>query len=207
MFLCFTELEKMVRYCIDEKMLSLFAWEFSGFVAPILSLSDYVNQSLKLLDYSSRSQLFLDNWPVYTVTHNTPPALYGPNADVKNSFIANGCIIKGKVRNSIISRDVVIEEDTHIDNSIIFTKSVVGKGTKVNNVLADKYVRMFECHEVSGEPDCFLFIEQGAHLMKIVSEETSLQNWWSSRCHLFFIKRARCHGRRSIHHFALLSLH
>ncbi len=157
-------IRKMLRYCIDEKILSLVAWEFSGFVAPILSLPDYVNQSLKLLDYSTRSQLFLEDWPIYTVTHNTPPALYGPDADVKNSFIANGCIIKGKVRNSIISRDVIIEEGTYVDNSIIFTKSIVGKGTKVNNVLADKFVKVFKCHEVNGEPDCFLFIEQGAHI-------------------------------------------
>ncbi|HPS19038.1 MAG TPA: glucose-1-phosphate adenylyltransferase subunit GlgD [Bacilli bacterium] len=157
-------LRKMLRYCIDEKLLKLNAWEFTGFVAPMLNLSDYINHSLELLTYSLRSKLFLDDWPIYTVTHNTPPALYGPDADVKNCFIANGCIIKGKVRNSIISRDVIIEEGTSVDNSIIFTKSVVGKGIKVNYVLADKSVKILQCHEVNGQKDEFLFIEQGAHI-------------------------------------------
>lgn len=157
-------IRKMVRYCIDEKILSLNAWEFKGYVVPILSLNDYVTQSMKLLDYSYRSQLFLEDWPIYTVTHNTPPALYGEKADVKNSFIANGCIVKGKVRNSIISRDVVIDEGTCVENSIIFTKTVIGKGKKLNYVLADKYVKVLEASEVTGDPDAFLFVEQGANL-------------------------------------------
>lgn len=157
-------LRKMIKYCVDEGLISLNSYEFKDFVAPILNLNDYVNQSLALLTYSRRSQLFLEDWPIYTVTHNTPPALYGPKANVKNCFIANGCIIKGKVRNSIISRDVIIEEDSVVENSIIFTKSIIGKGIKLNYVLADKSVRITECHDVAGEEDNVLFIEQGAHI-------------------------------------------
>ena len=55
-----------------------------------------------------------------------------------NSFIANGCIVKGKVKNSIISRDVIIDEGASVEDSIIFTKAHIGPGVKVKNVMADK---------------------------------------------------------------------
>ena len=44
----------------------------------------------------------------------------GKKAEVKNSFIANGAEIDGKVENSIISRYAKVEEGATIKNSIIF---------------------------------------------------------------------------------------
>ena len=51
------------------------------------------------MSYENRCNLFKDNWPVYTTAHNTPPTKYGPKANIKNSFIANGSIINGSVEN------------------------------------------------------------------------------------------------------------
>lgn len=155
---------EMVRYMVDEGSLDLRGYHFDGFVAPILSLEDYVRQSFALLDYSIRSQLFLDEWPIYTVTHNTPPVLYGPKSDVKNSFVANGSIIKGTVHNSIISRDVIVEDGAVVDHSIIFTKSIVGKKVQVSYALADKSVKMVQSNEVKGEENNTLFVEQGVRI-------------------------------------------
>lgn len=157
-------LRQMIQYCVDEGLISLQAYKFNGYVAPIFNLNDYVARSFELLNYETRQKLFLDDWPIYTVTHNTPPALYGLEADVENSFIANGCIIKGKVHNSIISRDVIIEKGAVVENSIIFTKSLVGNDTKVRYVLADKNVKIKQCQNVSGEKEDILVIEQGANI-------------------------------------------
>ncbi len=160
----FYNIRQMVTYMTNNNLVKTQAYEFDGYVAPMISLENYVRYSFELLDYKNRAKLFDDDWPIYTTTHNTPPSLYGPNADVKNSFIANGSIIKGKVRNSIISRDVIVEEGAVIENSILFSDTYVGEGVKVNYVLTDKYVRIEEKKKVAGSEDEILCIAYGVKI-------------------------------------------
>ena len=154
----------MVTYMTNNHLAKTHAYEFDGYVAPMISLDNYVRYSFELLDYKNRCKLFNEDWPIYTTTHNTPPSLYGPNADVKNSFIANGSIIKGKVRNSIISRDVVVEEGAVVENSILFSDTYVGEGVKVTYVLSDKNARIVEKKKVSGTEDEILCIGYGVRV-------------------------------------------
>lgn len=159
--LLFTIRRMIVQY-VNNHTVNAKGIEFDGYVVPILSLNDYVRHSFDLLNYHNRSKLFLDDWPIYTTTHNTPPALYGENANVRNSFIANGCIIKGKVENSIISRDVIIEKGAIVKNSIIFTNSIICEDARLNYILSDKNVHLKEVKKLEGDEDDVLYIEQGA---------------------------------------------
>lgn len=152
---------KMVSYVINHHRIPVYAYKFDGYVVPILSSSDYMDASFKLLSYNERQKLFSENWPIYTTTHNTPPALYGKNASVMNSFVANGAIIKGTVENSIISRDVVVEEGAVVRNCIIFTQSYIGENAHLEYVLTDKNVRVEEVKKLAGTKDKVLVIKQG----------------------------------------------
>ena len=101
------------------------------------SLSSYLNQSLDLLNPQNFNKLFVPHWPIYTKTYDTPPVIYGDKSEVKNSFIANGAHIEGKVINSIIGRDVYIKEGAEIRNSIIFSKGIVSENTFLDHVICD----------------------------------------------------------------------
>ena len=151
----------MVEYVREKGIYQLNAIPFAGFVAPILTFKGYTKYSFDFLDYAKRSQLFIPDWPIYTTSHNTPPALYGENAKVSNSFIANGSIIKGTVKNSVISRDVVIEEGAVIENCILFTKTKVSAGTYMKNVVTDKQVKILNSADVQGEKDNMMFVDYG----------------------------------------------
>ena len=154
----------MINFYINEKTLEINGYRFDGFVVPILTLDDYINHSLDLLNYHIRSKLFFVDWPIYTTTHNTAPALYGKDAEVQNSFVANGAIIKGKVINSIISREVVIEKNAEVKNSIIFTKTLVSKEVKLDHVLCDKNVKIINAKRINGTDDEVIVISQGANI-------------------------------------------
>lgn len=154
----------MVNYYIKEKTLKVHGYEFNGYVVPILSIQDYVNYSIKLLNYSERQKLFSDDWPIYTTTHNTPPTLYGKKSSVTNSFIANGSIIKGTVINSIISRNVIVEEGAVVKNCILFTKTNVGKDVNLEYVVADKNVDISQVKKIKGEKQDVIFIKQGSKI-------------------------------------------
>lgn len=159
-------LRDLIKYYVNEKpgTFNVVAYKYEGFVVPVLSMQHYVKHSLNLLNPAIMSQLFCEDWPIYTTTHNTPPALYGATADVRNSFVANGSIIKGKVINSIISRDVVIEEGAVVQNSIIFTKSEIGKDARLEYVLTDKNVKVQTVKKLSGSKEKALYIKQGVKI-------------------------------------------
>ena len=157
-------LKKMVELYANNRMAKVNAYRFKGTVFPILNLDLYIKQSFRLLNHSSRKALFSDDWPIYTTSHNTPPACYGPFADVSNSFIANGAIIKGKVRNSIICRDVYIGQDAEVSDCILFTKTEVGDGVKLQYVLTDKNVSIKEVKNLTGDEKDYLLISKGASI-------------------------------------------
>ena len=154
-------LRKLVAHFVENKLIVAKPCFFDGCVIPILSFEHYVRHSFDLLKYEKRMELFKEDWPIYTTTHNTPPALYGDRAIVCNSFIANGCIVKGKVKNSIISRDVIIEEGASVEDSIIFTQAEIGPGVKVKNVMADKHSKLIELKRVGSEKEEILYIGRG----------------------------------------------
>ena len=154
-------IRKALNYAINHHRLIVNAYQFDGYVVPIMSSKDFIDRSFDLLAYENRSQLFNDNWPIYTTTHNTPPAFYGNKANVMNSIVGNGAIIKGTVENSIISRDVVVEEGAVVRNCILFTQTYVGKNKTLEYVLTDKNVKVVEVKELKGKKDDVLYVKQG----------------------------------------------
>lgn len=155
---------KMIELYSNNRMTKVYAYEFKGKVFPVLSLKQYIEQSFKLLDFNQRKGLFLPEWPIYTTSHNTPPAFYGPFADVNNSFISNGAVIKGKVRNSIICRDVYIDEGAEVSDCILFTKTRVGKDVKLQYVITDKDVEINNVKNLVGDQEDYLLISKGAKI-------------------------------------------
>ena len=157
-------LRNMINYYVNEGSLDIRAYEFKGYVAPILDFNKYVQESFALLDIENRNKLFLPDWPIYTTTHNTAPTLYSKTAEVSNSFIANGSVIKGKVVNSIISREVVVEKGASLKNCIIFTKTEIGKDVCLEYIVTDKKAKINTIKDLRASPDKPLYIRQGAKI-------------------------------------------
>ena len=154
----------LVNYVATNNLYEVNAFSFDGYVAPILSFDDFCKYSMQLLSYEYRKDLFKEDWPIYTTTHNTPPALYGENANVSNSFVSNGSRVKGTVINSILSRDVIVEEGAEVRDCILFSGTKVGKGSKLQYVVADKNVKIKEVRDVKGDKEHFLYISFGANI-------------------------------------------
>lgn len=57
---------------------------------------------------------------------------------VSNSLVANGCIIEGRVENSILFRRVRVGKNAVIRNSIIMQHSVIGDDAQLDYVVCDK---------------------------------------------------------------------
>ena len=65
------------------------------------------------------------------------PSKYEECSVVKNSLVPAGCKIAGHVEDSVLFRNVVIEEGAVIKNSIIMQNCVVKAGAVIENAIID----------------------------------------------------------------------
>ncbi len=120
------------------------------FVGTIDSIQSYYDISMSLLDKEKKNRLFAPERPIYTKERDDMPTLYGTEAKITNSLIADGCQIKGTVENSIIFKGVKVEADAVVKNSILMQDTVIGEGAKINYIIADKNVNVKSGVELSG---------------------------------------------------------
>lgn len=111
---------------------------FENYTIKLESPKEYFEFNMQLLDKKIREEIFLKERKIYTKISNEVPVVLGNSCDVQNCLIGDGSIIKGKIKNSIIAQDVIIEEETEIENSILLDEVVVKKGSKLKNVIVAK---------------------------------------------------------------------
>ena len=120
------------------------------FVGTIDSVQSYYDISMSLLDRENKKKLFAPERPIYTKERDDMPTLYGKDAKINNSLIADGCEIKGTVENCVIFKGVKVEADAVVKNSILMQDTVIGEGSKINCIIADKNVNIKSGVELSG---------------------------------------------------------
>ena len=131
----------------------IYGYEHEVYFASIDSVSNYYHHSMELLDRNKCSMLFdSDGAKIYTKVRDSSPSRFMGSSLVKNSIISDGCVIKGKVENSILFRGVKVAEDAVVKDSILFQDTEVGEGTFLNCVITDKNVRILESRMLSGHP-------------------------------------------------------
>ena len=141
----------------------IMAYRYEGYYARVASLSTYYSESMRLLEPENRKALFKEgNRNVYTKIRNTAPSSYRPGSIIKNSLVADGCVIEGVVENCILFRGVKIGKGSVVRNSIILQDSVIGDNTTINCVVTDKVVTIRDGRNLSGDPSLPFFIPKGA---------------------------------------------
>ncbi|MBR5285311.1 MAG: glucose-1-phosphate adenylyltransferase subunit GlgD [Clostridia bacterium] len=152
----------LVRNC---KHHNIRTFKFDGYFATIRSLSDYFRCSMDLLDPEIRRSIFsVEHRPVFTKVRNSAPASYVTGAIVRNSLIADGCVIEGTVENSILFRGVKVGKNTHIKNSIIMQDTITGENVYLNCVITDKNVVIRDGRVLSGHETKPFFIDKDSHV-------------------------------------------
>ncbi len=144
--------------------LSINIYPFSGVALYNETVEDYFRNSLLLIDKDIRQNLFFGNHPVYTKVRDRVPSYYGENCTVENCVIADGCMLEGKVKQSVLFRQVTIHSDAEISNCVIMNDSVVGKGAKLEYVILDKDVTVQPGATLIGTPLNPIIIQRGEHV-------------------------------------------
>ena len=137
-------------------------YQYDGIYLQITSLESYFRCSMQLLEPEVRHGLFVEENPIYTKLRNSAPTVYAEGSQVKNSYVADGCVIEGTVENSIIFRGVHIGKGTVVKNSILLQDTYTGDNVNLNCVITDKNVVIRNNRVLSGHESMPFFISKGA---------------------------------------------
>ena len=110
---------------------SVNTFAFEGIALFNDSAEEYYVNTLALLNKEVRADIFGGAHPVWTKVRDRVPCYYGENVKMENVLIADGGIIEGEVEDSVLFRQVTIEEGAEVENCIIFNDCVIGKGAEV----------------------------------------------------------------------------
>ncbi len=140
--------------------LKVYGFEHGGFVAVLDNTHTYYQASMALLKREVRQDLFNKERPILTKTRDDMPTKYGINSEVKNSLIADGCIIEGTVKNSILSRGVKVAKGAVVENCILMQDTDVQADAILDNVIADKESTISEKVVLKGTPEHHCFVRK-----------------------------------------------
>ena len=142
-------------------IVSVNVYEHDGVALFNDSVDEYYRNTLSLLDKDVRHDLFGANHPVYTKVRDRVPCYYGEEAELDDCLIADGCMLEGKVKDSVLFRQVSIGEEAEIESCIVMNDCVVGKGAKLKYVILDKEVTVTPGAKLYGTKEHPVVIKKG----------------------------------------------
>lgn len=155
--------KNIIMNCI--KTSKVFAYDATAdFIGTIDSVQSYYDISMLLLNKDNKKKLFAPERPIYTKERDDMPTLYGKDAKVTNSLVADGCEIKGTVENCILFKGATVEAGAVVKNSILMQEAFVGANSKINCIIADKDVSIKAGVELSGAPNYPVSLSKGTRI-------------------------------------------
>lgn len=129
----------------------------------ITNIAQYFSASMALLDDENRHKLFSEEHPIYTKVKNRAPCLVTPESlTLRNVLASDGCMIRGNVENSVLSRGVVIGRGAQVRNSVLFQDVQISEGVTLDHVIIDKNVVIKMGVRLLGQDDYPIVIEKNA---------------------------------------------
>ena len=105
--------------------------------------------------------MFPEDKPVYTKVHDNAPTRYAMDSLVKNSMVADGCLIEGEVENCVLFRGVKVKKGAKVKNCVLMQNTVVEAGAEVEYAVTDKNVKITADKKLSGTDTFPVYVAKG----------------------------------------------
>ncbi|MCI8559845.1 MAG: glucose-1-phosphate adenylyltransferase [Dorea sp.] len=132
----------------------LVAYKFKGYWKDVGTIDSLWEANMDLLDSNNDLDLSDPTWKIYTEDTTTLPQYLGPDADINHAYITQGCVVDGKVKNSVLFTgakvgkgakiiDSVLMPGVEVEDGAVVTRALVandikiGKGAKVGSAASE----------------------------------------------------------------------
>jgi glucose-1-phosphate adenylyltransferase len=118
----------------------VYAYPFQGYWVDVGTIQSYWETNLALTYPETAQVLNLHDpdWVIHTRSEERPPVKLGPQAQVANSLISNGCVIRGQVERSVLSPGVYVSPGAVVRESVIINDTWIGPGAIVDRAIIDE---------------------------------------------------------------------
>ena len=113
----------------------LIAYPFKGYWKDVGTIDSLWEANMDLLKIDNDLNLYDSEWKIYSQNQVRPAHYIGEEAKIVNSLIVEGCIINGKIENSVLSQGVYVGKNTVVRDSVIMPNAQIG-----DNVVIDKAI-------------------------------------------------------------------
>jgi glucose-1-phosphate adenylyltransferase len=144
--------------------LNIYAYKFEGYWRNFSTIISYYRCNMELLNTHLQHKLFEESGAIYTKVKDEPPSKYNDESEVRNSIIADGCIIEGTIENSVIFRGVTVKRGAVIKNSIVMQETVIEEGALLEYMIIDKDVLISSGIQLKGSSSWPVIIGKGARM-------------------------------------------
>jgi len=128
-------------------------FEEQGYWRDVGTIPVFYQAHMDMLGEKPVFDLHNKQWPIHPARYQGPAARI-LKAEIENSLISEGTFIKNAtIVNSVIRRDVVIEDGAMIEECIIMDHTVIKKGCRLKRVIIDKFNVLQEGTTIGFDPE------------------------------------------------------
>ncbi len=109
----------------------LFAYTFDGYWKDVGTIESLWEANMDILDgtFELRDKRF----KIFARNYAQPSTYVATSSLIKNSYISEGCTIKGKIEHSVVSTGCIIEEGVEIYDSVIMPGAIIKRGAVIKH--------------------------------------------------------------------------
>lgn len=138
----------------------LMAYPFDGYWKDVGTIDSLWEANMDLLSPNNTLNIHDTKWRIYTVNPMRPPQYMGSHADVKGSFVVEGCTVFGKVSNSVLSAGVYVGKNTVIKDSVIMANTKIGDNVVIEKAIVGGDVIIRKNSKIGNGKDIILIGER-----------------------------------------------
>lgn len=119
----------------------MVAWTFEGYWKDVGTIDSLWEANMDLIYHRNELNMNDSSWRIYTDEQPSLPAYYGPNAEIDEAYITQGCRVDGKIKGSVLFTGADVKTGAQVIDSVLMPGAVVEEGAVVTRALvADNVV-------------------------------------------------------------------
>ena len=134
---------------------NLFAYSFNGYWKDVGTIDSLWQSNMDILGENPELDMREKKNRIYARNYAHPSSFVSKDAEVVNSFVAEGSTVYGKVHNSIISTGCVIEKDAEIYDSFIMPNTVIEKSSVVKYAIVGEDTVVHANAKIGDNPEFY----------------------------------------------------
>lgn len=124
------------------KHYDVYGYRFRGYWRDVGTIDAYWQANMDLIVDLPEINLYDPESTIFTNSITKAPLKMGPSAESSRSLLSAGCIVNGKVVNSVLSPGVYVEKGATVQDSIIFHDTYIESNAVVDKAIIDKNVHV-----------------------------------------------------------------